>query len=76
MKYLVMTFEVAFGLDGEDIGQAIQEVADALRSQGAGRAVHADILPNDKEYEAWYNSSRRIQEVEIPIASTITVSWD
>lgn len=74
MKYLVMKLEVCWGLEDTDFHNAIQSALDDLRGQGAARAVGYEILDNDEEYEEWYNSNRRIQEIPIPV--TTMVSWD
>ena len=74
MKYLVMKMEVCWGMDDTDLHNVIQSALDDLRGSGAARAVGYEILDNDEEYDAWYKSNNRIQEVPIPV--TTMVHWD
>lgn len=74
MQYLVMRFEVAWGLeDTPNLGRAIQSTLDDMRGEGAARAVSYRVLENDQEYEAWYND-HGIHEAQIPVPTV--VSWD
>lgn len=69
-QFLVMTFEAAFEI-GPHTGSEISNTLDALRSEGAGRATGSRILESEEEYEKWYSSTDRINEVEIPVPQIV-----
>lgn len=73
-KYLVVTFEAAWPIESTDIHDALESALSGLRSEGAARAVKYDVLASDEEYEHWYASNDRINEVEI--LSPTVISFD
>lgn len=70
-KYLMVTFEAAWPIESTDIHDALESALSDLRAQGAARAVKYEVLIDDADYERWYASNDRINEVEIPSPTVI-----
>ena len=74
-QFLVFNIEVCFDID-KDLAHNIQSTLDDCRGLAAARVVGTRILNSEKEYDDWYKSPERIQEVEIPVATTMKIDWD
>ena len=73
MRHLVVTYEAAYPIEETpDLQSALQASLDSLRGEASARAISYEILENDEEYEEWYKSLERIQEVVVPSPTTIT----
>lgn len=81
VRHVILTIEAAIPID-KDLGQSIQACLDDVRGQSAARVVDTKILGNQAEYDAWYSSPDRKQEIEVPtiyiqqISETVTIGWD
>ena len=74
-RFLVITIEACAEIN-PDLGEFIQATLDGARSMGSARAVGYRILDNEFEYEKWYNSPNRIQEVEVPEVKITKFEFD
>lgn len=69
-NHILVRFEAVFEMDA-DVGEAIRDTVEQLRSQAAGRAVSYEII-TDEAYQYWYtDQSHFLHEIEVPIPQVI-----